>query len=505
MYQIRCDGYVLYDPRDDDFVVTKPKCKLGINIVGEASFTINATHPHYNYIKKLRSVFEILQDGTPIFRGRMTDDSRDFDNSKFIDIEGALAFLNDSIVPPFVFPDDFAKDSGYIEAAASGNVVKFFLGWLIEQHNENVLPFQRFKLGNVTVADPNNYLSRSSEEYAKTWEIVKTRLFNSALGGYLCIRYEPDGNYIDYLADFETVNTQKIVFGENLLDIVQDSDAVETYSAVMPLGMRKSEIDKESKDKTPLTIEDLPDGILQTTEEGGNIIKKGKLIYSKKAVEEYGFICAPPSETTWDDVSNADNLLSNGVDFLLNTAIKLMNTITIKAVDLCFSDEEIEAFRIYRNILVESAPHGLKDAYKLEQLDIDIESPQNTVITIGDSQLSLTDINAGIKQNIASNAEKSTVMIQTQVKEAMSGQTEDIYSNCEKIVHDSMGGYVSNEAFQAHTHAAGLQMTGFDERLSGVEQGAKNYEKEIETLYDTIAQLRQELIDKGVLEESEEG
>lgn len=500
MYQIKCEGYVLHDPRDEDYVVTKPKCKLGVNTVGEASFTINATHPHYGYIKKLRSVFEILQDGTPIFRGRMTDDSRDFDNSKFIDIEGVLAFLNDSIIPPFVFPDDFTKNSGYIAASASGNVVKFFLGWLIEQHNAMVLPFQQFKLGRVTVADPNNYISRSSEDYAKTWEIVKTKLFDSTLGGYLCIRYEPDGNYIDYLADFESVNSQKIVFGENLLDIVQESDAVETYSAVMPLGMKKSEIDEKSKDTSPLTIEDLPDGVLQTTEEGGRIIKKGKLIYSEKAVEEYGFICAPPSETTWDDVSKAENLQSNGVDFLLNTAIKLMNTITIKAVDLSFSDEEIEAFRIYRHILLESAPHGLKDTNKLEQLDIDIENPQNTIITIGDSQRSLTDINANIKQNITTNAEKTTVKVQTQVKEAMSEQAEVIYSDCEKIVQESMGGYVTNQAFTEHTQAADSRMNTFDERLSEVEKdGTADYEKEIEALYQEIADLRQELIDNGVL------
>ena len=124
MYQIRCDDYVLYDPRDDDLIVNNPKCKLEVNTVGEASFDIYANHPYYGHLRKMRSVFEILQDGKPIFRGRMTDDTVDFDNIKAVDIEGVLAYFNDSIIRPFVYPDDVSASSGYQTAAASGNVIE---------------------------------------------------------------------------------------------------------------------------------------------------------------------------------------------------------------------------------------------------------------------------------------------------------------------------------------------------------------------------------------------
>ena len=96
MYQILCDGYVLYDPRDDDLIVNSPKCKLEVNTVGEASFSIYATHKYYGHLQKLKSVFEILQDGNTIFRGRMTDDTRDFNNIKAVDLEGVMAYFNDS-------------------------------------------------------------------------------------------------------------------------------------------------------------------------------------------------------------------------------------------------------------------------------------------------------------------------------------------------------------------------------------------------------------------------
>lgn len=403
MYQISCDGNVLYDPREDDLIVNNPKCALEVNTVGEASFSIYATHKHYGDLQKLRSVFEILQDGQPIFRGRMTDDTKDFDNIKAVDLEGVMAFFNDSIIRPFNFPDDFLEDADYI---ASENKVDFFLGWIIGQHNSQVQPFQQFKKGNVTVADPNNYLSRSSEEHAKTWEVLKTKLFESALGGYLCIRYEADGNYIDYLEDFLLTNPQKIEFGKNLLDLTSESDASETYSAILPLGKKKNEIDETSEDSSRLTIEELPDGNLTD-----DIVKSGDTIYSKSAVEKYGFIYAPVSESTWDDVTEAANLQTKAMNTLIDKGVKLSSTITTKAIDLHLSDDEIEAFRIYKYIEVESAPHDHEGFYKLTRLEIDIHNPQNTVITLGDTQLTMTDINASAKQN----AEIKVETIKTEV------------------------------------------------------------------------------------------
>lgn len=463
MYQINVDGFGLYDPRDSRLIITNPKCKLEVNTVGEASFTIYTTHPNYSQMKKLRSVFEILQDGTPIFRGRMTDDTRDFYNSKIVDLEGVMAYFNDSVIEPFVFPDSFSG------ASTADNEVEYFLNWLIEQHNAQVEPFQQFRLGRVTVRDPAN-LTRALDDYTKTWEVIKTRLFESSLGGYLCIRYEYDENgnpvnIIDYLADFKDddgaiiANPQKIAFGKNLLDIVQASDASETYSAIIPRGMKKSEIDGSSEDDSRLTIEELPDEVIQETAEAGKIIKKGKMIYSEKAVEEYGFICAPPSETVFEDVKEAETLRTYGVDFLVNKGILFLNTITIRAADLHFSDEKIEALRIYRYVLTNSAPHGLEDFKKLERLEIDILNPQNTIIEIGESRLSMTDINANLKQNIAKQFEQNTVKVSTQVKQAMETQTTEILSSCTEIIIAAMDNYVETGDFGEYRETVASQLS----------------------------------------------
>lgn len=88
------------------------------------------------------------------------------------------------------------------------------------------------------------------------------------------MRYESDGTYLDYVADYPLSNTQSVEFAQNLLDLTDSLDASDVYTAILPLG----------KDK--LTIADLPDGEVTT-----GIMKEGKTIYSTAGVEKYIYIC----------------------------------------------------------------------------------------------------------------------------------------------------------------------------------------------------------------------
>lgn len=466
MYQIKCDNYILYDPRDADLILDKPKCKLEVNTVGEASFTMYASHPYYSKLRKLRSVFEILQDGNVIFRGRMTEDSRDFDNIKVVDLEGAGAYFNDSIIRPFKFPDDFMSDSAYIQAAATGNVVEYFLGWVIQQHNSQVLDFQKFKLGKVTVSDPNNYITRESSGIPKTWDILKEKLFDSGLGGYFCFRYEEDGNYIDYLSDFELTNTQRIEYGENLLDISTDSDATSIYTAILPQGAKLNEIDQASDDESRLTIEGLPDG--DVTED---IVKEGDTLYSKSGVEEFGWIYADEADATWKDVTTAENLQSNAVESF-GKSLKYTNTVEITAIDLHMSDEEIAGFRIYRNVICESKPHDHAGQYRLTKLDIDILEPQDTKITLGDTTRSMTDINRGNKKDITEEVKAIKTQATTQsvdlseIQHTVVEQSTSIVNTCEAMILSAMQSYVETSNYESFVETVQSQLKIMSDAMS---------------------------------------
>ena len=466
-YQIKCDGFPIDDPRDDELSVQNPIVNLEVNTVGGCTFTIHKNHPYYGMLKKMKSVFEVSDDIGVIFRGRMTEDSADFYNSMAVDVEGVMAYFNDSTVRPFAFPEDFEEDAGYIAAAESGNVIEFFLKWLIEQHNAQVQEFQYFKLGVVTVTDPNNYLSRSDSSYANTWEVLKRSLFDSGLGGYLCIRYEPDGNYIDYLSEFTLTNTQEIVFGENLLDLKSRSNSETTYSAIIPLGATIETEGSGAGSEKRLTIESLPDGDITT-----DIVKQGDTIYSRSAVQAFGWVCAPVTETTWDDVTEAVNLRSKGVEAFVGDLSLLSNTIEATALDLHFTDAQVQTFRIYRNVRVRSDPHGHSGTYLLPKLSLNLHNPQNTKITVGVTNRSLIDVNSDKESDTVQRIESAEKDIAdnrsdvTNVRNQVITQATQIMNDCEKIIMNALESYVETSNFDEFRQTVESEFAVMADRIS---------------------------------------
>lgn len=386
MYRVTCDGFPLLDWRDNALLLTDPKVSLEVNTVGEGSFTIYKNHPHFDKLQKMKSVVEVADETGVIFRGRATGDTVDFEHGANVDLEGAMAFFNDSLVRPFNFPGDFKEDPDYLTADASGERVAFFLGWLIDTHNSQVQDFQQLKLGNVTVRDPD--LARSSDQYASTWAMIKAKLFTSSLGGYLCIRYEEDGNYIDYLSEFTETNSQEIRFGENLLDLRNATEASGIYTAIVPFGA------------LGLTLTGLDDGDITD-----DIVKSGDTLYSRQAVDQFGWIYAPTESTTWEEVVDDAELLKVGVEWLAKGGA-FLNAIEVTAVDLHFTDAQIESLRLYKNVKVHSEPHGLAESFPLSRLEIDLLHSQNTKITVGKTLATYTEQAALLQEEAKKNYSK---------------------------------------------------------------------------------------------------
>lgn len=450
MYTIKCDGYYLYHPKVGELIVNNPKFKGGTNLVGEASMDVLIEHPYYDKIYKMKSTIEIAQDEEVMFRGRVINDEKDFNNTKSLSVEGVLGYFNDSLVAPFSFPLDFD------DATSSDNVVEYFLQYLIDNHNKQVEGFQKLKLGNVTVSDPNNYITRESSEYKKTWEILGDKLFNSSLGGCLCIRYEDDGNYVDYLSDYTYANTQDIKLGENILDVVQEEDGTEAFSAILPMGAMIKEtktvisVDDEGNEiSTDIEIETQVD--LSSIEDGyltDDIIKKDNCLYSVNAVDNIGMIFDEPQNTSWDDVTTVEALKSKSIEYLQNSGNRWKKNIQIRALDLNLTDVDIQKLRIYRYVNVIDELHNISKQYKLDLLDVDIASPQNTIIELGDSTNSLIDNTEKKINNFGKKVENVYVDINknssdiNEIKNSTQTNTTGIVADCEKIVFQALSDYV---------------------------------------------------------------
>lgn len=377
MYQIFYNGLVLYDPRDPDLIVRDPECRLKVGEAGELNFIVDSDHPHAAQIKHMGAV-SLVSDGATIYRGRVRRATRDFYGSVEVETEGLLACLNDSVTPPYTFPADWEEreDAAYMIAADSGNVVEFFLRWLIDQHNAQVGAAQRITLGTVTVSDPNNYLYRASESRLTTAESIKKKL-TEGLGGYLLVDYSQQTPVLNYYSDLPLTNTQSVEFGENLLDLVTETDAAAMYTAILPEG------------KDGLTITDLPDGELTP-----GYVKDGDIIYSTAAETALGGQRITRIEK-WADVTTAQHLQTKARVKLSTEGVKLSRTIRAKAADLGATSGDVAEFRVGRYVQLTSRPHGYNLTYPLMELDVDIFDPARTEITLGDTTLT----SAGMAQS----------------------------------------------------------------------------------------------------------
>ena len=430
MYRITYGQYILYDPRGaneiDNLVVLDPVIPLTVTGSGVAEFTLLPTHPHLANIRKLRGIVEVLENDDVIYRGRVVGNTKNFDLSHRISVEGITSCLNDSIIEPYNFPGDFVDDPEYQAAAESGNVVDYYFRWLLGQHNNQVSDEQKILPGNVTVTDPNNYIMRSKEEPAVVADLVKA-LPESSLGGYIMVRYEADGTYLDYVADLPLTNAQPVEFGQNLLDLIAEYDATETCTAVRPVG----------KDGLDISLE-------QDGDVDDDIVKAGNIVYSKSGRQTYGKIT---KLVQFADTTVAKNLVSSAATWLRSNGLGENETITCTAVDLHLVDSDVASLRVGRHTLVSSLPHGFEKQFPLLEMSLDIINPQNTIITMGRTRRTFTgeqigaDANMNIKlDEVKNNVSDQIGNVTTEIKhitEAQQNSEQIILSALEKKVETS--------------------------------------------------------------------
>lgn len=456
MYRLTYEDYILYDPRlatpEDRLIIRDPKVHLAVDKAGEMSFLLQPEHPYVDKIRKMSGVVELTDGATPIYRGRITRDTIDFYGVHTVETEGLLACLNDSIIEPFAYPEDFAEDAGYQEAAASGNVVDYLFRWLLAQHNAQVSTEQRLEPGTCTVTDPNNYITRSSTDYQTTMETVRGKLFGSSLGGHLLIRYEADGNYLDYYADLPLTNTQPVEFAANLLDLTAELDGTDIYTAILPLG------------KDGLTIAELPD-----TDLTDDLVKNGKIIYSKSGIAAHGRITRC---IKWDDVTVPANLQTKAKAALADNGLAMPETITVRAVDLGWQDA-VQHFRIGRMTLLASTPHGYRAPYPLLELSPDILDPGNTQITMGATRATYTgtQIEEDRRRDEETNRREENIKEDTrqqldQVIRSTSQQITDLQRNVDSIILSALERYVETGDFESYKEEVSTKLSVLTDQLS---------------------------------------
>lgn len=415
MYKILADDQVIYDSSLEDFVITKGSITKEVNKAGSFTFTILPEHPYYNRLDRLKTIITVYKDNTLVFRGRILTDSSDFYNQKTLTCEGELAFLLDSLQKPFQF---------------TGSPTQFFTN-LINEHNKQVDEDKQFIVGEITVTDNNDYITRENSKYESTSKNITDKCLD-LIGGYLYVSRDDKGRaVINWYEDSPYASQQTIEFGENLLDFVQTRSAEDVGTAIVPLGAKIEDAEGEG-DTVKITIESVNDG--------------KNYVYDDLAVKKYGWIW---QTVTWDDVTEPSNLLTKAKAHL-SDSIKQNTTIELKAIDLAMLDQSIDSFNIFEYITVTSEPHNFSERMLLQKQSLDLLNSSNDKITLGYTYKSFTEQTATADTTTSSLYKRVTTIednyaIGTVVESQLNNLKSLIDQTSESIVTEISNSFVTND------------------------------------------------------------
>lgn len=371
MYKIILDKNKIVQDSIDNIVIS-PVLTEKLNGVPTLKYTIPYSDKYYQDYQRRISKIEVKYDDVSKFKGRLLNDRLLFNGNKELTFEGELAFLNDIQYPPYEFEGDY------------GDLFKDVLNYYNSKCDKN----KRFNVGQITMTDSNNYITRSSETYSSCWNVISEKILS--YGGYIKLRYVGDERYLDLLYESGVVTKQKIEFGENLLDLEEYIDSSEIATVVIPLGAKKND------------TKELNDNIQRTyTAERIDIrsVNNGKLCIESKLVKKLGRV---ERVVNWDDVTIPSNLLTKAKK-KCDELILENQSITAKAIDLHYAGNDTPYFKIGDIIPILSKPHNIETTAILTERTTYLNDPTQDTFSLGTEKKTLTS-----SVNASSNAADDT-------------------------------------------------------------------------------------------------
>lgn len=219
-YDVKLDGVSIYDPSELPLTFISPKAVCGLSDAGSFDFVMPRGHVFYNNIVPYGSTIEVFEDGKSIFYGRPTLPKLDFYNSKQVHCEGALAFLNDVVVPP-------VKVKG-----GEKITMKEYIQALFEYYNNTCRREDRkLVLGKIELKSDQS--AKHVWNYETCFDILRTGILPYT-GSYIITRRENNATYVDFVYKFNNAINQPIKLTSNLLDLTKTGQ--EFYTAVIAKG-----------------------------------------------------------------------------------------------------------------------------------------------------------------------------------------------------------------------------------------------------------------------------
>ena len=431
MYGIRlADGSPIFIQGDPDYTAFDIECCTQKGDSGYLKFTIPKDSPAWGTLVTRKSLLEFTcgNESLGFYEVRELDHSIEFEERVYA--VGELAWLFDSIQPQAEFHDISPRD---------------FLRTLLTVHNAQC-PDHTFRLGAVDVTDPNDSLYRYTNRET-TLDDIRDKLVNR-LGGQIRLRRSNGERYIDYLTDatYGAESTQRIEFGENLLDYSDTMTVDDICSSVIPLGYRLQ------NDATNTQIGNLENRLTIESVNGGL-----DYITDSTLVQRFGNV---RTTRVWDDVTIPANLLSKARAWLQSDQYERMH-LSVRAIDLSLTSDEFAKLRMGDLVTVVAEPYGLYRRFPITKRTFHPESPESDSIELGDD----VRVSYVASQN-AQNKSTTVQLAETDYRQTqwLTGAIDNVTA----MMTGSRGGYKYTEYDEQGRWLADYYMDSPDKELAQV-------------------------------------
>lgn len=344
--------------------------KQAQNAINEFTFVIPMQNDLYQKLIPFQSIVQVvnLYDEEVEFEGRVLSISNKMTSTGFVQevvCEDFLSFLHDST-------QHFQK--------LKNTGAEAYLREILNQHNAQVEDYKRIYLGSVTVKSltdkPWRYLG-----YESTWDTIRERIVAN-IGGYLTLRRENDGFYLDWTSSIGRSQESPIQLGRNIKSASREVSFDGIATQIMPIGADEKNSDgSSSSDKE---------------EQGSDVTRKqidissvngGKMwLEDAELVAEFGIIRKP---VIWTEIDSPSVLKSRGLQYLRNQKIALAKW-TVAAVERYLIDSRYVKFKIGNTHPILNAPLSGIEKLQIIEKKIDILNPQSVDLVIGSKSQSLS-------------------------------------------------------------------------------------------------------------------
>ncbi|MFC4389149.1 phage tail spike protein [Gracilibacillus marinus] len=377
---------VIHNPLVNGLKLMEGKIKKEINKVDAFNLTFHLNNPAYGKMKPLKTLVNVfnIKEQKYEFAGRVLEPEEDMDSDGLHTFsyvcEGELAFLEDSQQRHLEF---------------QGTPEELWIS-IINYHNTQVEAHKQYQPGVIEVTNSTNYLYCYLSPEKDTFSTIEEELIDR-LGGELQVRKENGVSYLDLVERIGESKQTEIKIAKNLRTLTRSVNPTSIVTRLTPLGTRIETEGAIDAAQARLTIESVNNGV--------------PYIDRQDLIDEFGY---QGGFQTWDDITDPNNLLTRGQDWINNQKIALYQH-KISAADLFLIGLDPESFQLGNDHPIINPIMNIDERLRIVGKTIDILKPEGDSLTFGDKFKTLTDYQADAnKQEIEIVNLRNTLNSQSQ-------------------------------------------------------------------------------------------